>query len=40
MFQLLVRADVVLHRVRLRYEALAEGLTGRQVLQEILSSML
>ncbi len=32
--------DVVLHRIRLRYEALAEGLTGRQVLQEILSSML
>ncbi len=31
--------DVVLHRVRLKYEALAEGLTGRHVLQEILAAM-
>jgi MoxR-like ATPase len=31
--------DVVLHRVRLRYEALAEGRTGADVLGEILRSM-
>ncbi len=29
--------DVVLHRIRLTYEAIAEGHTGPQVLQEILS---
>jgi MoxR-like ATPase len=29
--------DVMLHRMRLTYEALAEGHTGRQILQEILS---
>jgi MoxR-like ATPase len=29
--------DVILHRIRLTYEALAEGFTGPQVLQEILS---
>ncbi len=29
--------DVILHRVRLTYEAMAEGLTTQQVLQEILS---
>jgi MoxR-like ATPase len=31
--------DVVLHRIRLRYEALAEGQTGAQVLQSILHEM-
>jgi MoxR-like ATPase len=31
--------DIVLHRVRLKYEALAEGATGRQVLHEILNGM-
>jgi len=31
--------DVCLHRMRLTYEALAEGLTGAQVLKEILGSM-
>ena len=31
--------DVMLHRMRLNYEALAEGLTGRAVLQEILDSV-
>ncbi len=31
--------DVVLHRCRLTYEALAEGLTGAQVLKDILNSM-
>jgi MoxR-like ATPase len=31
--------DVVLHRIRLRYEALAEGKTGADVLREILGSM-
>jgi MoxR-like ATPase len=31
--------DVVLHRVRLTYEALAEGLTGAAVLKEILNSL-
>lgn len=31
--------DVVLHRMRVTYEALAEGRTGRLVLQEILDSM-
>ncbi|MCA8949417.1 MAG: AAA family ATPase [Planctomycetes bacterium] len=29
--------DVILHRIRLTYEAVAEGFTGPQVLQEILS---
>ena len=29
--------DVILHRVRLTYEAVAEGVTSQQVLQEILS---
>ncbi|MDB6131861.1 MAG: ATPase associated with various cellular 3 [Verrucomicrobiales bacterium] len=31
--------DIVLHRVRLKYEALAEGHTGREVLQSILNQM-
>lgn len=31
--------DVVLHRIRLNYEALADGLTGPGVLQEMLKSM-
>ena len=31
--------DVVLHRIRLRYEALAEGRSGPDVLQEILASL-
>jgi MoxR-like ATPase len=31
--------DVMLHRIRLNYEALAEGLTGRVVLKEILDSV-
>ena len=31
--------DVVLHRIRLNYEALADGLTGVDVLQKLLKSM-
>ncbi len=31
--------DVILHRIRLNYEALADGLTGPMVLQEILLQM-
>jgi len=31
--------DAVLHRLRLRYEALAEGITGKEVLEDILSAM-
>ncbi|MHC5021593.1 MAG: AAA family ATPase [Planctomycetota bacterium] len=31
--------DVILHRIRLNYEALADGLTGRGVLQSILDEM-
>ncbi len=31
--------DVLLHRMRLNYNALAQGLTGRDVLQEILESL-
>ncbi len=31
--------DVMLHRMRLNYEALADGLTGRVVLREILDSV-
>ena len=31
--------DVVLHRVRLKYEALAEGTTGPQILRQILAEM-
>jgi len=31
--------DVLLHRMRLTYEALAEGRTGRDVLQEIIESL-
>lgn len=31
--------DVILHRIRLNYEALADGLTGHDVLHEILTSM-
>ena len=31
--------DVMLHRMRLRYEAIAEGITGRQVLAELLATM-
>ena len=29
--------DVLLHRIRLKYEALAEGVSGVSVLKEILS---
>jgi len=31
--------DVMLHRIRVTYEALAQGLTGREVLREILLSL-
>ena len=31
--------DVILHRIRLNYEALADGFTGAGVLQQMLSSM-
>ena len=31
--------DVMLHRMRLNYEALAEGLTGTGVLQEMLHEL-
>lgn len=31
--------DVLLHRIRLNYEALADGLTGKMVLEEILSDV-
>ena len=31
--------DVILHRIRLNYEALASGYTGQQVLQELLRQM-
>jgi len=31
--------DVMLHRMRLKYEAIAEGITGRAVLQELLRSL-
>ncbi len=31
--------DVMLHRMRLRYEAIADGLTGRDVLQELLRTL-
>ena len=31
--------DVILHRLRLRYEALAEGLTGKDVLEDMLRAM-
>ncbi len=31
--------DVILHRIRLSYEALADGLSGPQTLQEMLSEM-
>ena len=31
--------DVILHRLRLKYEALAEGLTGPDVLEEMLRAM-
>ncbi len=31
--------DVILHRIRLNYEALADGLTGAGVLQEMLNEM-
>ncbi len=31
--------DVMLHRTRLTYEALAEGLTGREVLRQIIESL-
>lgn len=30
--------DVILHRIRLTYEALADGITGKHVLREILNS--
>ncbi len=32
-------ADVILHRIRLNYEALADGLTGQSVLHSIMSEM-
>ena len=31
--------DVMLHRMRLRYEAIAEGMTGRDVLNEMLLNL-
>ncbi len=31
--------DVILHRIRLTYEALADGFRPRDVLQELLASM-
>lgn len=31
--------DVMLHRMRLKYEAIAAGRTGRQVLQELLKAL-
>ncbi len=31
--------DVMLHRMRLKYEAIAEGVTGRKVLHELLRSL-
>ena len=31
--------DVMLHRMRLEYEAIADGLSGRDVLQELLLSL-
>ncbi len=31
--------DVILHRIRLNYEALAEGRTGKQVLEELLKEL-
>jgi MoxR-like ATPase len=31
--------DVILHRIRLTYEAVAEGFTSRQILQEILTEV-
>ncbi len=31
--------DVLLHRMRITYEALADGLTGRDVLQQVLQSL-
>ena len=31
--------DVMLHRMRLRYEAVAQGVTGREVLRELLSTL-
>jgi MoxR-like ATPase len=31
--------DVVLHRIRLNYEALADGLTGDQILRELLTDL-
>jgi MoxR-like ATPase len=31
--------DVMLHRMRLTYEALADGLTGQQILRELLHEM-
>ena len=31
--------DVILHRIRLSYEAVAEGHTSQQVLQEILTEV-
>ena len=31
--------DIILHRIRLNYEALADGLTGPSVLEGILNEM-
>ena len=31
--------DVILHRIRLNYEALADGLTGQAVLQDMLRDL-
>ena len=31
--------DAMLHRMRLRYEAIAEGVTGRDVLRELLRTL-
>ncbi len=31
--------DIILHRIRLNYEALADGLTGPDILQEIMTDI-
>ncbi len=31
--------DVVLHRIRLTYEAAAEGHTGREILEELMGDL-
>ena len=32
-------ADIILHRIRLTYEAIAQGRTGDQILAELIDSM-